>query len=121
MRNLPEASSVSFELAFNEYYASFSPDGRWIAYSSDESGSVQLYVQNFPPSGKRWEVSTGRTGVYPRWRPDGKELFYDDAGPMMAVDSTGTSSMKITEEVKGAMDQKSVEFLKAGADIYIKQ
>ena len=33
---------------FNEYFASFSPDGRWIAYSSDESGSVQLYVQSFP-------------------------------------------------------------------------
>ncbi len=74
---------------FNEQYASFSPDGRWIAYASDESGTSQVYVQSFPVSGSKWQVST-EFGTFPRWRPDGKELFYDRSGQMMVVDLTGT-------------------------------
>ena len=76
---------------FNERYASFSPDGRWIAYESDESGTAQVYVQGFPASGRKWLISTkAAISTFPRWRPDGKELFYDAAGPLMAVDLTGT-------------------------------
>jgi len=77
---------------FNEQSASFSPDGRWIAYSSDESGTSQVYVQDFPASGGKWQISTGASFItaFPRWRPDGKELFYDRMGQMMAVDLTGT-------------------------------
>ena len=59
---------------FNEQYASFSPDGRWIAYESDESGLPQVYVQSFPASGRKWQISTTRTAGLPRWRPDGKEF-----------------------------------------------
>ncbi len=76
---------------FNEQSASFSPDGRWIAYESDESGTRQVYVQGFPASGGKWQISTSTSdGLYPRWRSDGKELFYDRAGQLMAVDLTGT-------------------------------
>jgi Tol biopolymer transport system component len=63
---------------FNESQGQFSPDGKWIAYVSDESGRPEIYVQPFPPSsggGGRWMVSNGG-GTQPRWRPDGKELFY---------------------------------------------
>jgi Tol biopolymer transport system component len=76
---------------FRERNASFSPDGRWIAYDSDETGQFQVYVQSFPASGGKWQVSAGsRQGSLPRWRSDGKEMFYDAGGPMMAVDLAGT-------------------------------
>jgi Tol biopolymer transport system component len=60
---------------FNEIDASFSPDGRFIAYASDESGPLQVYVQPFPPTGVRWLISDAG-GSEPRWRKDGNELFY---------------------------------------------
>jgi eukaryotic-like serine/threonine-protein kinase len=60
---------------FNELQAQFSPDGKWIAYTSDESGAREVYAQTFPASGGKWRVSTDG-GSQPRWRHDGKELFY---------------------------------------------
>jgi eukaryotic-like serine/threonine-protein kinase len=73
---------------FNEGQARFSPDGRFVAYTSDESGAAEIYVRTFPdPSGK-WQVSKNG-GAYPRWRRDGKELFYLAGGTrIMAVDVT---------------------------------
>ncbi len=60
---------------FEERGADFSPNGRWIAYSSDESGRSEVYVSPFPGPGGRWQISTaGGTG--PHWRRDGKEIFY---------------------------------------------
>jgi eukaryotic-like serine/threonine-protein kinase len=62
---------------FNETHGQFSPDGLWIAYASDESGRPEIYVRPFPlaaDSGK-WTVSNGGGGA-PRWRRDGKELFF---------------------------------------------
>jgi len=53
----------------------FSPDNRWFAYQSDESGRIEVYVQSYPPSGGKWQISTAGGGV-PMWRGDGKELFY---------------------------------------------
>jgi hypothetical protein len=52
----------------------FSPDGRWVAYQSDESGQFHIYVRAFPSGGK-WQVSTDG-GFKPRWRQDGRELYY---------------------------------------------
>jgi Tol biopolymer transport system component len=66
--------------------AKFSPDGKWIAYSSDESGQDQVYVKSFPGPGAKYQVSTGG-GRQPRWRRDGKEIFYISAdGKLMAVE-----------------------------------
>lgn len=53
----------------------FSPDGRWIAYQSNESGRFEIYIQSFPGPGGRSQISTGG-GTSPQWRRDGKELFY---------------------------------------------
>ena len=53
----------------------FSPDGRWIAYVSDESGRGEVYVQSFPLSGEKRQISTNG-GSEPSWRKDGLELFY---------------------------------------------
>ena len=55
--------------------ARLSPDGRWIAYNSNESGGFEIYVQPFPTTGAKWQVSKGG-GQQPQWRRDGAELFY---------------------------------------------
>jgi eukaryotic-like serine/threonine-protein kinase len=55
--------------------AQFSPDSRWIAYRSDESGRNEVYVTRFPPTGEHWPVSSGGA-VQPVWRQDGRELYY---------------------------------------------
>jgi len=65
--------------------AQLSPDSRWIAYRSTESGGSEVYVQTFPPSGGKWQISTAG-GVEPRWRGDGKELFYLAGNKLMAVE-----------------------------------
>jgi eukaryotic-like serine/threonine-protein kinase len=64
--------------------AQFSPDGKWVAYSSNETGNWEVYVSPFPNGTSKWQVSRG--GGEPRWRRDGKELFYLSAdGKMMAA------------------------------------
>ncbi|HXB70267.1 MAG TPA: hypothetical protein VNY05_18605, partial [Candidatus Acidoferrales bacterium] len=63
---------------YNEQQGQFSPDGHWIAYSSDETGSYQVYVQSFPAGAAKVQVSTAG-GSQPRWRRDGKEIFYISA------------------------------------------
>jgi eukaryotic-like serine/threonine-protein kinase len=60
---------------FSEQHGRLSPDSKWIAYISDESGRPEVYVQSFPPSGGKWQLSTNG-GFTPRWRGDGRELYY---------------------------------------------
>ncbi|HEX7786440.1 MAG TPA: hypothetical protein VF653_09490, partial [Methylomirabilota bacterium] len=70
---------------FIEGHGRISPDGRWIAYSSDESGRFEVYVQTFPGAGGKWQISS-RGGFQPTWRADGRELYYLGLdGGMMAV------------------------------------
>jgi Tol biopolymer transport system component len=59
----------------SENDARCSPDGRWLAYSSDESGRAEVYVTSFPTPGGKWPISTNG-GTQPLWRRDGTELFY---------------------------------------------
>jgi len=70
----------------------FSPDGRWVAYESNETGRWEIYVTSFPEARGKWQVSTGG-GEQPRWRGDGKELFYlsSDAKMMAAPVTTGAN------------------------------
>ena len=72
---------------FNESQGRFSPDGRFVAYTSNASGQNEVYVQTFPnPEGGKWMISRAG-GVEPRWRRDGRELFFISAdSKMMAVD-----------------------------------
>jgi Tol biopolymer transport system component len=70
---------------FNEDWGKISPDGHWMAYQSTESGRFEIYVQSFPEPGRKVIVSQGG-GVLPRWRRDGKELYYVSADDkLMAV------------------------------------
>jgi Tol biopolymer transport system component len=71
---------------FFDGFSKFSPNGRWIAYESDESGSRQVYVQPFPEQSGKWQIST-TGGRYVRWARNGRELFYlTEDGMMMTVD-----------------------------------
>jgi eukaryotic-like serine/threonine-protein kinase len=89
----PELKSQPF-LKGNFAYRSgkFSPDGKWVAYSSNENGRWEVYVTSFPEAKGKWQISTGG-GLQPRWRGDGKELFYLSLdGKLMAVPvNTGAS------------------------------
>jgi Tol biopolymer transport system component len=60
---------------FNERHAQFSPDGRWVAYATNESGRYEIVVQPFPASAGKWQVSING-GLQPRWRADGRELYF---------------------------------------------
>ena len=83
-----EGERTSFAVAttdFDERDAQFSPDGKWVAYQSNESGRFEIYVQPFPGPGGKTLVSAGG-GAQVRWNPDGRELFYVSLdGRLMAV------------------------------------
>jgi len=86
---------------FMQLQAHFSPDGRWVAYSSNESGKWEVYVRPFTPGGAspagdgKWMISNGN-GMEPRWRRDGKQIFYwNTLGKLTAVDiEAGAASLK---------------------------
>ncbi len=60
---------------FDENWATLSPDGKWMAYASDETGQYEVYVTQFPSGAGKWQISEGGASL-PRWRHDGRELFY---------------------------------------------
>jgi len=70
---------------FNEVYPDFSPDGRWLAFTSDESKRDEVYVQPFPGPGMKYQVSS-EGGVQPLWARNGKELFYRWQDQVWVVD-----------------------------------
>jgi Tol biopolymer transport system component/predicted Ser/Thr protein kinase len=70
--------------SFNEGAASFSPDGHWLAYVSNESSRPEIYVQPYPGPGGKWQIST-EGGTEPLWNRNGRELFYRSGNKMMAV------------------------------------
>ncbi len=90
--SFPELKATQFLKASSTLKSGrFSPDGKWVAYSSNESGRWEIYVSSFPDAKGKWQVSnTG--GDQPRWRSDGKELFYlsADSKIMAAPVKTGT-------------------------------
>jgi len=75
---------VFLQTPFIEGRARFSPDGRWVAYVSNDRGRNEVYVQTFPASSAKWPVTND--GNEPHWRGDGKELFYTGGGKMWAVE-----------------------------------
>jgi hypothetical protein len=85
---VPAASS-------NSDRAQFSPDGRWIAYSSQRSGTLEVYVQEFPSGSSKRTVSTNG-GRWPRWRRDGRELFYISGdGTLTAVTIQAAGTLEV--------------------------
>jgi eukaryotic-like serine/threonine-protein kinase len=86
----PVVQTEAYETA-----GTLSPDGRWLAYASDESGQFEVYVQSFPGGGGKRQVSTNG-GNYPRWRRNGRELFYYAGdGKLMAVPVRSSESFEV--------------------------
>ncbi|MCA1631268.1 MAG: hypothetical protein LC774_13190 [Acidobacteria bacterium] len=80
--------------AFDQYQGQFSPDGRFVAYASQESGRAEVYVQPFPPSGDKWQISSGG-GFAPLWSSDGRELFYaTNDGKLMSAETKAAGAFE---------------------------
>jgi serine/threonine-protein kinase len=90
---------------FQDLFARFSPDLRWVAYVTNESGDPYVYVRPFPGPGGRWQISSA-PGTFPRWAPDGKSLFYIGDQQLMevAVDTEGDALRAGRPESVGALD-----------------
>jgi serine/threonine protein kinase len=82
---------------YNEAYCRFSPNGRFLAYSSTESGRWEIYVQPFPGSGEKIAISTNG-GIYPVWSRNGRELFFRQGDTMMVVDVNTEGVFTATRE-----------------------
>ncbi len=80
----PGAAVAYLKTEFNESQGQFSPDGYWVAYVSNESGKYEVYARPFPSGGGHMRISNN-TGSFPRWRADGKELYYFSNSGLMAV------------------------------------
>jgi Tol biopolymer transport system component len=81
--------------AFDEGEATVSPDGKWMAYQSNESGRREVYIAAFPGGGAKWQVSSNG-GIAAKWREDGKELFFlDPADNLVAVDVTSGKAVQL--------------------------
>jgi serine/threonine protein kinase/Tol biopolymer transport system component len=79
---------------FNEEHGAFSPDGRWVAYTSDESGRFEVYVTPATGGGRHWQVST-EGGLWPKWIPDTGEMLYQDATGRFVIVQMQTSGDEI--------------------------
>jgi Tol biopolymer transport system component len=86
---------------FNQSFGAFSPDGRSIAYASDESGQFDIYVDTFPKPGNRVRLTTSG-GTEPRWRADGRELYFRRGSEIHAIE-LGASAAKAEFEVRSIM------------------
>ena len=75
---------VFLQTEFNESYGQLSPDGHWMAYTSDKSGANEVYVRPFPKAEGEWKISISG-GEQPRWSGNGKELFFLAANGKMTV------------------------------------
>jgi serine/threonine protein kinase len=75
----------------SESNGQISPDGKWVAYASDESGAWEVYVTSFPGAAGKWQISRGG-GTEPRWRGDGKEIFYIAPSGMLSAVSVNAAS-----------------------------
>jgi Tol biopolymer transport system component len=93
--------------AFHDFNPTLSPDGRWMAYVSDESGRWEIYVRPFPGPGGRWQVSLD-LGTEPVWSHTGREIFYRSGDRMMAAAVRTQGGFEVggrTELFEGAFDQ----------------
>jgi len=107
----------------NEQHGRLSPDGRWIAYTSDESGRFEIYVRQFPPSSQVWKVSA-EGAMQPEWRRDGQELYYVTGNRQLVARSVqngerllfGPAQTLFTLDTDGVMTTPGTFHYSAAAD-----
>lgn len=81
---------------FSERHAVFSPDGNWIAFTSNPTGKDEIYVKRYPAEGSPLRIST-EGGMFPLWSPEGKEIFYRNRAKMMIVAVQGQQKLRATK------------------------
>lgn len=101
----------------DERQAQFSPNGKWVAYTSIESGRVEVYVRPFPAAAGKWQVSTGG-GEQPRWRRDGKELFYLSADHKLMALEVNTEGPTFEHHAPNALFVTRVGGIDTPGDYY---
>jgi Tol biopolymer transport system component len=99
----------------NEFGGTFSPDGRWMAYVSDESGKNEVYVVPFPKRDGKWQISTGG-GYGPGWSHNGKELFYVNGSSLMSVSISSQSTFDYTVPRKVCAIPASIQISDISSD-----
>jgi len=105
---VPEAAPYPFiATPFGEAYGEFSPDGRWVAYVSDESGAQEVYVTAFPSGQGKTRVSSDG-GLFPRWRRDGREMYYLSPDGKMMVAAVVPAASGFQVETATVLFQTSV-------------
>ena len=82
---------------FTEVSAAFSPDGKWLAYCSNATGTYEVFVQSFPDTGGRWQISNNG-GTFPVWSPNGHDLLYQSDDQIMAVVYTAKGDRFVAEK-----------------------
>ena len=95
---LPERNGKPYPFLstpFDERNGAFSPDGKWVAYQSNESGRNEINVRPFPGPGGAWQISAGG-GSFPRWRTDGQELYYVAPGNQLMAAAIRAQGASIT-------------------------
>jgi serine/threonine-protein kinase len=93
-----EQPEIFLQASSDERHPAFSPDGRWLAYSSTESGDFQVYVRAFPDKGGKWQISNGG-GVQPHWSRTGRQLFFESLdNRIMVADYTVKGDSFIRDE-----------------------
>ena len=112
--------TVFLQTDFAEDEAKFSPDGKWLAYASNESGQREIYVRPYPGPGGKWQVSAGGAGFRPFWRRDGKEIYYPSRdGKIMVVEVSiggGTFSVGAVKPLFEAQSKGATDLLDVSAD-----
>jgi len=84
---------------FSETVPMFSPDGRWMAYESNESGRPEIYVRAFPAGSSKWQISNNG-GTWPIWSPNGRELLYRSGDQLVSVPYTAAGNSFVSEKPK---------------------
>ena len=109
---------IFLQTQFNEREPSFSPDGRWLAYASDDSGAYQVYVRAFPDKGGKWQISNNG-GAYPVWSRNGRELFFrTDDNRIMVADYTVKGDSFVAGKPRLWSEKKLADFGGVGIQNY---
>lgn len=113
MRDLKAGTSRPLlEAKFSQLGARLSPDGRWLAYESDESGAREIFVRSFPEAAERRQVSL-RGGTQPRWRGDGRELYYVSPDRKLMAVSIRTTGQFEAETPRALFQTRIVPLVEA--------